>query len=311
MKNKILLAIIFLLVIVLVIVIFYEKKHNYYFPVSSVVSDDDNPINIRLLDESNGVISNVSLEDYIIGVVSAEMPSSFEVEALKAQAVAARTFAMYKKNTRNLDYDLIIGVKDQAYKTNEQLLRQWNVLFFNNYLKIRDAVLSTKNEVLTYDGDIINAFYFSMSNGKTENSELVFSEALPYLKSVDSSWDNESLKNYKVDKSFLRADFCAMLDISCDDVVISDVVRSDSNRVLTVSINGVVFKGSDVRSKLGLRSTDFDIVVNTDDVVVSTRGYGHGVGMSQYGANGMALEGKSYKDILSHYYQNTEISMIF
>ena len=309
MKNKILLAIIFLLVIILGIVIFYEKEHNYYFPMPSAVKSDDNPIIIRLLDESTGIISNVNLEDYIIGVVSAEMPSSFEVEALKAQAVAARTFAMYKKNTRNFDYDLIIGVKDQAYKTNEQLLKQWNVLFFNNYLKIRDAVLATKNEVLTYNNEIINAFYFSMSNGKTENSELVFSEALPYLKSVDSSWDNESLDNYSYEVSFTRDDFCNSLGLSCDDIIISDVVRSESNRILSLKINDVEFKGTFVRSKLGLRSTDFEIMV-ADNILIKTKGYGHGVGMSQYGANGMAKSGSNYQEILSHYYQNTEISLI-
>ena len=310
MRNKILLGVVFVLIIVLGIVIYHEKKTNYYFPMPSAVKDEENAISIRLLDESTGKIENVNLEDYIIGVVSAEMPASFEVEALKAQAVAARTFAMYKKNTRNLDYDLIIGVKDQAYKTNEQLLKTWNVLFFNNYLKIRDAVLSTKDEVLTYNDEIINAFYFSMSNGKTENSELVFSEALPYLQSVESSWDNESLNNYLYEKVISKEDFCNSLGISCESVTISDEVRSSSNRVLSLKINDIVFKGTDIRTKLGLRSTDFVIRENGSNYLITTKGYGHGVGMSQYGANGMAKEGHSYLEILSHYYQNTKISHI-
>ncbi len=310
MRNKILLGVVFVLIIVLGIVIYHEKKTNYYFPMPSAVKDEENAISIRLLDESTGKILNVNLEDYIIGVVSAEMPASFEVEALKAQAVAARTFAMYKKNTRNLDYDLIIGVKDQAYKTNEQLLKTWNVLFFNNYLKIRDAVLSTKDEVLTYNDEIINAFYFSMSNGKTENSELVFSEALPYLQSVESSWDNESLNNYLYEKVISKEDFCNSLGISCESVTISDEVRSSSNRVLSLKINDIVFKGTDIRTKLGLRSTDFVIREDGSNYLITTKGYGHGVGMSQYGANGMAKEGHSYLEILSHYYQNTKISHI-
>ncbi len=310
MKNKILLGVVFVLIIVLGIVVYHEKKTNYYFPMPSAVKDEENAISIRLLDESTGKIENVNLEDYIIGVLSAEMPASFEVEALKAQAVAARTFAMYKKNTRNLDYDLIIGVKDQAYKTNEQLLKTWNVLFFNNYLKIRDAVLSTKDEVLTYNDEIINAFYFSMSNGKTENSELVFSEALPYLQSVESSWDNESLNNYLYEKVISKEDFCNSLGISCESVTISDEVRSSSNRVLSLKINGLVFKGTDIRTKLGLRSTDFTIREDGSNYLITTKGYGHGVGMSQYGANGMAKEGHSYSEILSHYYQNTKISHI-
>ena len=186
MKNKILLSIVVLLSIILTLVVRHEKKTNYYFPVPSVVKNDENKITIRLLNEQTNEITTVNLEDYIIGVVASEMPSTFETEALKAQAVAARTYAMYKKQHRNLDYDLIIGTKDQAYQTNEQLLKKWNINFFKNYLKIRDAVLQTKNEVLTYQDQIINAFYFSMSNGKTENSELVFSESLPYLVSVDS-----------------------------------------------------------------------------------------------------------------------------
>ena len=311
MRNKILLGVVFVLIIVLGIVIYHEKKTNYYFPMPSAVKNEENVISIRLLDESTGKILNVNLEDYIIGVVSAEMPASFEVEALKAQAVAARTYAMYKKNTRDLDYDLIIGVKDQAYKTNEQLLKSWNVFFFNNYLKIRDAVLSTKDEVLTYNDEIINAFYFSMSNGKTENSELVFSEALPYLKSVSSSWDNESLNNYSYDKVISKEEFCNSLGINCDNVTISDEIRSEANRVLSLKINDIVFKGTDIRTKLNLRSTDFVIKEDGSNYIITTKGYGHGVGMSQYGANGMAKEGYSYLEILSHYYQNTKISHIF
>ncbi len=309
MRNKILLVVIGILSIVLGLVIYHEKKTNYYFPMPSAVKGDVDAISIRLLDEQTNEISSVNLEDYVIGVVSAEMPVSFEAEALKAQAVAARTYALYKKAHRNLDYDLIIGVKDQAYKTNEQLLKQWNINFFSNYLKVRDAVLSTKNEVLTYNDEVINAFYFAMSNGKTEKAELVFSEALPYLQSVDSTWDNASLKNYEVTKIMTKDDFCQSLGIS-GEITISDEVRSEANRVLTLKINDLVFKGVDLRSKLGLRSTDFSISIDNDQVVITTRGYGHGVGMSQYGANGMATEGYDYKAILSHYYQNTEIKSI-
>ena len=236
------------------------------------------------------------------------MPASFEMEALKAQAVAARTYAMYKKQTRNLDYDLIIGTKDQAYKDNKTLLTQWGINFFTNFLKIREAVIATKNQVLTYNGEVINAFYFSMSNGYTENCELVFSQDLPYLNSVSSEWDNESLNNYTFVTSLKKEDFCQKLEIDCNNIEIKDINRSSTNRILNITINNKVFKGTEVRSKLGLRSTDFDITVNENDISITTRGYGHGVGMSQYGANGMAKEGYKYEDILKHYYQNTEIT---
>ena len=304
MKNKILLAVVFILTAILLIVSLSIKKVTE--PI--IIEEGKEPIVIRLLDESTNEIININLEDYIIGVVAAEMPASFELEALKAQAVAARTFAMYKKETRNLDYDLIKGVKDQAYKDNKTLLAQWKVNFFTNYLKIRQAVEETQGQVLTYNGEVINAFYFSMSNGYTENCELVFAQDLPYLNSVSSKWDNESLNNYSYTINFFKEDFCSSLGITCDSVEIQDITRSDSNRVLTITINNQTFKGTEMRSKLGLRSTDFDIVMNESDVTITTRGYGHGVGMSQYGANGMAKEGYSYEEIVKYYYQNTEIT---
>ena len=304
MKNKILLAVVIMLTAILIIVNLSIKKVTE--PI--VVEEGKEPIIIRLLDESTNEITNINLEDYIIGVVAAEMPASFELEALKAQAVAARTFAMYKKETRNLDYDLIKGVKDQAYKDNKTLLAQWKVNFFTNYLKIRQAVEETQGQVLTYNGEVINAFYFSMSNGYTENCELVFAQDLPYLNSVSSKWDNESLNNYSYTINFSKEDFCSSLGITCDSVEIQDITKSDSNRVLTITINNQTFKGTEMRSKLGLRSTDFDIVMNESGVTITTRGYGHGVGMSQYGANGMAKEGYSYEEIVKYYYQNTEIT---
>lgn len=306
MKNKILLAVVCILTAILFIVIFSVKEVTSSIPVL----EGETPIIIRLLNESDNSITEINLEDYIIGVVAAEMPASFEMEALKAQAIAARTFAMYKKNTRNLNYDLIIGTKDQAYKDNKTLLAQWNVNFFSNYLKIREAVETTKNQVLTYNNEIINAFYFSMSNGYTENCELVFSQDLPYLNSVSSEWDNESLNNYSFTKTISKQEFCSSLEISCETIEIKDVTRSNSNRVLSITINEKTFKGTEVRTKLGLRSTDFTIEIIDDTVNITTKGYGHGVGMSQYGANGMAKAGYTYEQILKHYYQNTEITKL-
>lgn len=307
MKNKILLAVVLILTIILFIVT-KNVKQIYFEPVP--VSDKTKKITVNLLNESDGSIKNVNIEDYIIGVVAAEMPASFEPEALKAQAVAARTYAMYKKETRNLDYDLIIGTKDQAYQTNEELLKKWGVSFFKNYLKVRDAVLATEGEILTYNGQTINAFYFSMSNGYTENVESVFKSDLPYLKSVPSTWDNESIKNYEFTKTISKEDFCKSLEISCDNIKIENIQKTSSNRVASLTINDKTFLGTKVRSLLGLRSTDFTIECLDNDIKITTKGYGHGVGMSQYGANGMAKENHNYKEILNYFYQNTEISKI-
>lgn len=307
MKNKILLAVVLILTIILFIVT-KNVKQIYFEPVP--VNDKTKKITVNLLNESDGSIKNVNIEDYIIGVVAAEMPASFEPEALKAQAVAARTYAMYKKETRNLDYDLIIGTKDQAYQTNEELLKKWGVSFFKNYLKVRDAVLATEGEILTYNGQTINAFYFSMSNGYTENVESVFKSDLPYLKSVPSTWDNESIKNYEFTKTISKEDFCKSLEIPCDNIKIENIQKTSSNRVASLTINDKTFLGTKVRSLLGLRSTDFTIECLDNDIKITTKGNGHGVGMSQYGANGMAKENHNYKEILNYFYQNTEISKI-
>ena len=307
MRNKILLGVVGILTIVLIVIV-RNVKQTYFEPLP--IKEGETPVTIRLLDTSTNIISEINLEDYIIGVVAAEMPASFNLEALKAQAVAARTYAMYKKETRNLDYDLIIGTSDQAYQNNKQLLDKWGISFFNYYLKVRDAVLSTKGEILTYDGKVINAFYFAMSNGYTENSELVFQENLPYLNSVPSTWENESISNYEYTKTMTKEEFCTNLGITCDTIEIKDVVRSEANRVLQITINNQILEGTTVRSKLGLRSTDFEIVLTEDTVSITTKGYGHGVGMSQYGANGMANEGYLYEEILKYYYQNTEIEKI-
>ena len=307
MRNKILLGVVAVLTVILIVVVI-NVKETYFEPLP--VSDGESPITIRLLDTSNNTISEINLEDYIVGVVAAEMPTSFDMEALKAQAVAARTYAMYKKETRNLDYDLVIGVSDQAYQNNKQLLDKWGLSFFNYFLKVRDAVLTTKNEILTYEGEVINAFYFAMSNGYTENSELVFQEDLPYLNSVPSTWEDESLNNYEVTSSISKEEFCTSLGITCEQIEIKDIERSNANRVLNITINNQVFEGTTVRQKLGLRSTDFEIEIVDNNVQITTKGYGHGVGMSQYGANGMAKDGYTYEEILKYYYQNTEIEKI-
>ena len=307
MRNKILLGVVAVLTVILIVVVI-NVKETYFEPLP--VSDGESPITIRLLDTSNNTISEINLEDYIVGVVAAEMPASFDMEALKAQAVAARTYAMYKKETRNLDYDLVIGASDQAYQNNKQLLDKWGLSFFNYFLKVRDAVLTTKNEILTYEGEVINAFYFAMSNGYTENSELVFQEDLPYLNSVPSTWEDESLNNYEVTSSISKEKFCTSLGITCEQIEIKDIERSNANRVLNITINNQVFEGTTVRQKLGLRSTDFEIEIVDNNVQITTKGYGHGVGMSQYGANGMAKDGYTYEEILKYYYQNTEIKKI-
>lgn len=257
----------------------------------------------------NDEINDLKLEEYVVGVVAAEMPASFSIEALKAQAVASRTYALYKINQNNVDYDVVTTVSNQSYITISEMQIKWGSDFDKYYNKIMNAVETTKNLVMKYDNEVIEAYYFAMSNGYTEDVSAVFQEDRAYLKSVKSSYDNEALNNFSTTKEFSKQDFCTKLSIDCNEIDISNIKRSATNRVNEITINGKNFKGIDVRKLLGIRSTDFTINI-ADNVIITTKGYGHGVGMSQYGANGMAKEGYNYEEILKYYYQDIEILQI-
>ena len=163
---------------------------------------------------------------------------------------------------------------------------------------------------MTYNDKVIEAYYFAMSNGYTEDVSLVFSEDRDYLQSVPSIYDNESLKNFTYTKEFSKDDFCQKLKLNCSTLQVNNITRSNTHRVNTITINNQEFKGTNFRSLLGLRSTDFEIKLEDNKVLITTKGYGHGVGMSQYGANGMANDGKNYEEILNYYYKNIKITTI-
>lgn len=258
---------------------------------------------------SNGDIDNVPLEEYVVGVVSGEMPASFEVEALKAQSVASRTYVL-KKMKSNIDksYDVVDTVGNQVYLDEEELMVKWGNNYDKYINKIRDAVDSTKGEYLEYEGDIIDAFYFSTSNGYTEDSGVIFEESLPYLKSVESVWDKEVASAFYSSTSISLQEFYEKLGLEYKkELKVEILEKSDSNRIIRLKINGKELKAKDIYSKLGLRSYDFEFVKIGSNVNINTKGYGHGVGLSQYGALGMAKEGYSYVDILSYYYVGTNI----
>lgn len=258
-----------------------------------------------LLDNETGV-ETLELEDYIIGVVAGEMPASFMEEALKAQAVASRTYVLFKR----VEDEEIISVKNgtsaQVYIDEEQMRDKWGSDFQKYYDKIKKAVLETKGEIITYEGNIIEAFYFAMSSGNTNDSKSVFGEARDYLQSVSSDYDNEELNGFLKEVSFTKRDFREKLGIDCDEPNILGLRRNEAGYVDTIEICSKEFKGTEVRTKLGLRSSNFEISIG-EDVRVNTYGYGHGVGMSQYGANGYALHGYTYEDIIKHYYSGVEI----
>ena len=263
---------------------------------------------IRVKNDKTGIIKELPFEEYIKGVVAGEMPSTFELEALKAQAVASRSYAMYQMTaTKNKEYDVVNTTANQVYLTDEELKNNWKEDYPKKINKIKRAIAETNGEYLTYDGQIVNAMFFSTSVGATENSEEVFVSALPYLRSVDSKWDEQS-PAYTDTYTFTLEEFYKKLNLPFSQTLKIEVIeKTSTGRTKTLKINNEEMQGRDFATKLSLRSNYFDIVQNQNNITITTKGFGHGVGMSQYGANGMAKEGYKYEKILKHYYKNTEI----
>lgn len=300
MKNKILLLIV---VVLSVIAISGSKKETTYFN-NAKKEEVKEEIKLALKDTLTGEIKNIELEDYIVGVVAGEMPASFNEEALKAQAIASRTYAMYKMKNSNGTYDLVTDKTNQVYITEDKMKKLWQENFDYYFEKIKKAVYDTKDLIMTYNGDIILSLYFARSNGKTEDAIAVFGSNEEYLKSVESPEENLTSE-----VTISKDKFCNKLNISCDAINISNVLKSSSGRINSLNINGKTFKGTEIRTLFDLKSTDFDISIGSEIKFV-TKGYGHGVGMSQYGANKLAQNGKNYEEILKHYYQNINIEKI-
>lgn len=261
---------------------------------------------------SSGDVESIPLEEYVVGVVASEMPASFEIEALKAQSVASRTYVLKKiKDSKEQEYDVVDTVSNQVYLDDGQLREKWGDNYSKYISRVREAVNGTSMEYLEYDGEVIDAMFFSTSNGYTEDSGVVFQTSLPYLKSVESVWDEEVAKAFYTSTDMSLQEFYERLGLEYSGELEVEVLeRSTSNRIVSLKINGIEFKGRDVYNKLGLRSCDFEFVLVGNNVEIKTKGYGHGVGMSQYGAHGMAKEGYSYKEILKHYYVGTELKKL-
>ncbi len=267
---------------------------------------------IRVKRMASGKIVGVPFEQYIVGVLAGEMPIYFNLEALKAQAVAARSYALKRMEyNKDNDFDVVDSILNQVYLDDGYLKDAWGDDYVDNINKLREAVNATSMEYLDYNGDVIDALFFSTSNGYTETSSLVFNIDLPYLQSVSSSWDEKTSSAFKSTTSMSLRDFYNKLNIDYSDYFdVKILEKSSTNRIIKLSINGKEFLGRDLYNILGLKSTDFSLKKDGDKVIINTIGYGHGVGMSQYGAEGMAEEGYSYIDILKHYYVGTNIKKI-
>lgn len=252
-----------------------------------------------------GTVEQIELEEYLVGVVAAEMPASFNSEALKAQAVLARTYALKKISKGE---KLTNTVSTQAYIDKNEMQNKWGNEYSKYYNKIVSAVNSTKGRVVKYNGNYIEALYHSTSNGKTENAKEVWGQDIPYLKSVDSSWDKKTTSYLKIENKEFNT-LMKVLGINFDkNTNIEILSRDESGRVSEVKVADKTYTGVEFRTLLNLRSADFDISVTDNGLEIITRGYGHGVGMSQYGANEMAKLGYNYKDIINHYFTNVKIT---
>ncbi len=258
---------------------------------------------------NDGQVMEMSLEKYVLCVTLAEMPADFELEALKVQSVVARTYTYKKMEDPKHEYGAVCtdSACCQAYISPEEYLKAGGTQ--ENLDKVSQAVSATARQVVTYQGAYIEATYFSCSGGRTEDAQAVWGNDVPYLQSVESSGEEQAV-HYTDTVTFLRADFLQKLGLSDQTVLVDGISYTEGGGVATVCVCGKEFTGTKIREKLNLRSTAFVITAVGDKVTVTTKGFGHRVGLSQYGAEAMAVQGKTYEEILLHYYVGTELTSL-
>ncbi|GGJ91736.1 stage II sporulation protein D [Lentibacillus kapialis] len=273
----------------------------------------DSPFAVEVMRANSEQVEKVPLETYVSRVVASETPAEFDVEALKAQALAARTFIvnrlLHQGNADNPD--VTDTTSDQVYHNEQELRKTMGSDYDEEMTKIKKAVTATKGDILTYKNNPITAAYFSTSNGYTENSEDYWENKVPYLRSVKSPWDKDTQKF--MDQKVLtinEMEESLGTDLPSLDQLSMEITRTEGQRVDRLKIGEKSYSGRKIREELGLRSSDFSIEKKNDHLIFTTKGFGHGIGMSQFGANGMAKEGKTYKEIVKHYYQGVEISSV-
>ena len=284
---------------------------------SPVPGEWDSAQTLRVL-QKDGTVETLTLSDYLWRVVAAEMPASFEPEALRAQAVCARTYSLWKQAAGIHGADGADICTDsaccQAYRSPEDAAQRWGENGEAYSARIAGAVADTDGQVLTYEGAPIQAVFFSSADGSTADAAEVWGRALPYLVPVDSP-EGDEVPNYRSTVT-LPADSVRKLakdaGLDCDlsgepSGWFRNLTRSASGRVESVELGGVALSGGAARSLFSLRSASFDVTEEDGVFTFSVTGYGHGVGMSQYGANAMAKAGSGWREILTHYYTGAEL----
>lgn len=325
MRRIILYTISFVLICFIIPIIFTNKfetkevKAEGKEEIDNISYDYGKYNKVKLLHSSSGEIEEMDLDEYLYGVVSSEMPASFEEEALKAQAVVARTYTIYKitNGSKHENADICDNSACcQAWISKEERLQKWNEAEREtNWAKIVNAVDSTKGKIITYEGKPINAFFHSNSGGITETASNVWGgKNEPYLQAVETSGEsnytqysseliitkNEFIEKIKEYHSDFEIDFS-----NEDEIKILDYTEGE--RVKTIKIGNLELQGTEIRNIFALKSAKFEINIEGENIKFNVLGYGHGVGMSQTGADSMAKEQKSYEEIIRHYYTGVEI----
>lgn len=280
---------------------------------------------IKLYHTKSDTVETLPIDEYLYGVVSAEMPANYEEEALKAQAVVARTYTIYQISSSGGKHkDKGADMCDnsgccQAWISKEDRLNKWSEDKKEEYWnKIVEAVDSTAGKIVTYNGKAIDAFFHSNSGGETETVSSVWGgKDLPYLQSVETSGESDYAQ-YSSEVKITKEDFIKKMKEEYDDLKIdfkkNDAIKileyTGSGRVKTIKVGNVEIAGTKIRSLLGLKSTNFSVKIDGDNIIFSVIGYGHGVGMSQTGADSLAKQGYSYEDIIKHFYSGVEITSL-
>lgn len=288
-----------------------QKENQYEYSKYNIV---------KLLHVSTNEIEEIKLDEYLLGVVSAEMPADFELEALKAQAVVARTYTMYKianNNKKHGEADICdSSACCQAWISKEDRLNRWDEdKRESNWNKITEAVNSTAGQIITYNGEPINAFFHSNSGGTTEVPINVWGgSGYPYLQVVQTSGE-ENYSQYSSEVEVSRDEIISKIkekhsEIEIDwnsENPIQILEYTDSGRVKTIKFGNVNLSGVETRTIFGLRSANFSVELKENSVKFQVKGYGHGVGLSQTGSDSLAKQGKNYQEIIKHFYQGIEI----
>lgn len=312
-----------------------DKHRGYSIPKfnmdkKNVIFNDDNgggpKIKVYITKEKS--IKELYLEEYVRGVLSGEMPVTFEMEALKAQAVASRTYALSHmeayggtKCKEANGADVCDTVHCQVYMDKETRFSNWTASLREKYWsKVTEAVEQTKGDILTYNGKLVlEPLYFAVSSGKTENSLDVFSSNEPYLRSVSSDGEEEADK-YKTTTTYTYSQLAGAINKEYPKAIVSSSklnsqikvisTNKESGSIKEIKIGSITISGPQFRRMLNINSTNFTITFNKNNIEIKCMGYGHGVGMSQWGANAMAKKGNKYDVILTHYYQGVKLEKL-